>query len=270
MPIDNKNNDFGHNQTSKRQNEHLVGGVSDSSYNAEDFSIIEEEGEGDYGHEQKYSAGSLFRDLQKGQKIALASLAFFSLIFFIAWGVNLKNNIYGPFQMKESAVNDSLATSADTADKSENALKTQDTDKDGLNDWDEANIYSTSLYLDDTDSDGFKDKEEIDSGNDPNCPEGQNCSADQLASPDASPNNSANSGDGLGADTASTSEIIGGIAEPEQVLTAAEKQAISDGLGKDVNAATLREMLLSAGMQKEILDQISDEDLVQSYQETMK
>lgn len=54
-------------------------------------------------------------------------------------------------------------------------LRTQDTDTDGLTDFEELSIYGTSPYLIDSDSDGFSDYEEIKTGNDPNCPSGTNC-----------------------------------------------------------------------------------------------
>lgn len=54
-------------------------------------------------------------------------------------------------------------------------LRTLDTDKDGLNDYDELYLYSTSPYLVDSDSDGVSDDEEIASGKDPNCPGSQDC-----------------------------------------------------------------------------------------------
>ncbi|HBU27729.1 TPA: hypothetical protein DEB00_01265, partial [Candidatus Uhrbacteria bacterium] len=39
----------------------------------------------------------------------------------------------------------------------------------------ELNVFRTSPYLADSDSDGFDDNQEIKSGNDPNCPVGQDC-----------------------------------------------------------------------------------------------
>jgi len=65
-------------------------------------------------------------------------------------------------------------------------LQTTDTDKDGISDYDELNVYHTSIYLADTDSDGINDKEEIDSGDNPNCPRGKDCSLSSEA------NNSSN------------------------------------------------------------------------------
>lgn len=54
-------------------------------------------------------------------------------------------------------------------------LKLQDSDQDGLNDFDETYTYDTSTYLVDTDSDGITDPIELQQGTDPTCPTGQEC-----------------------------------------------------------------------------------------------
>lgn len=53
--------------------------------------------------------------------------------------------------------------------------KREDTDGDGVNDYDELNVYASSPYLVDTDSDGYTDDFEITSGMDPACASGQPC-----------------------------------------------------------------------------------------------
>jgi hypothetical protein len=44
------------------------------------------------------------------------------------------------------------------------ALKTKDTDGDGLSDWDEIHVYKTSPYLEDTDGDGRISRQQYISG----------------------------------------------------------------------------------------------------------
>jgi hypothetical protein len=212
----------------------------------------------------------------KSQKIASASLAFFAVLVIILWVVQFKQSINGPFEYKgESNLTTNSADQSDAA--SEEALKTKDTDSDGLFDWDELNTYKTSPYLEDSDSDGFNDKEEIDAGKDPNCPSGQVCSSTSTS----------DSGQNLSSETAETTQdnstlnnllnqmgvaagtplsnnttvgnATGGLSQPDM-------QKMVEG---SIDAPTLRQMLISAGMDKTILDKISDADLMASYQETM-
>lgn len=113
--------------------------------------------------------------LDRNRKIAVAVLGLVAFVLIIFWSKNLQFQLNDPFTYKggddeEVAVNDD----------SDTALRLKDTDNDGLNDYDELNVYMTSPYLDDTDSDGFKDGEEIANGNNPNCAAGAECeSAEQ-------------------------------------------------------------------------------------------
>lgn len=117
----------------------------------------------------------------------------------------------------------------------DNQDKTEiDTDGDGLSDIEEQNIYGTSPYLADTDSDGDSDKAEIDAGENPICAKGQDCSIASVP-----PN----------------TDITTDDSSVEQILTQDE------GLDLD-DPEKLRQQLIEAGMSKEDLDQVSDEDLI--------
>ncbi len=129
----------------------------------------------------------------------------------------------------------------------------QDTDGDGLTDWEELNVYNTSPYLVDSDSDGVSDAEEINKGENPNCAAGQNCvdNLKELAMPNVPP-----SVVSLNAETF--------LSNPSN------KQIIEDVLAGKGDAQALRQALLEAGMDKELLDQISDDDLLASYRELIE
>jgi hypothetical protein len=153
-------------------------------------------------------------------------------------------------------------------ENSDLALKTKDTDSDGLSDYDELNIYKTSPYLDDSDSDGTKDKEEVDNGKDPNCPEGTDCygqnaptEGDTSAVPQNNQDNSPLN---------NLLQLGGGLSGSQGTSLTADNSGNVDVealLGKELDAPTLRQLLLQAGMKQEVLDKISDEDLMKSYQE---
>ena len=113
-----------------------------------------------------------------------------------------------------------------------------DTDKDGLSDYDELNIYKTSPYIEDSDSDGYTDGEEVKNDKDPNCPSGQDCGGGGVTTP-INPSLEENGSQ----DTA-----------PE------EKKSTAD-------IDSIKKFLLSNGMDKEVLDQASDEDIISTYEE---
>ncbi len=191
------------------------------------------------------------KNLDKKQKLALAGLAVFGFILVVIWLFQLNSEIVGPLAVNFSPAN-TAATAAQTA---EDKLKSQDTDGDGLSDWDEINVYHTSPYLADSDSDGIPDGVEVANGTDPNCPQGKDCA--NLAPIEAS----------------GTSPVIGLIGDNTSAasssLSAASSTAMINLLTGATDAATLRKILLQAGMDKASLDQISDEDLIQNYQQLL-
>ncbi len=116
-------------------------------------------------------------------------------------------------------------------------LKNNDTDQDGLTDYQELYQYRTSMFLPDTDSDGYSDYEEATSGHDPLCPKGQNCNLLKLITPQTK-----------------LSEIVQDVAlDPELTL-------------QDAVVAELRKFLLENGITQEELDNISDEELLMLFE----
>ena len=83
--------------------------------------------------------------------------------------LQLRNTVYGPFAVANKTQNDTYITDE------QSKLKAVDTDHDGLTDYDELYVYSTSPYLPDSDSDKVNDKDEIAKGTNPLCTEGKTC-----------------------------------------------------------------------------------------------
>jgi hypothetical protein len=209
----------------------------------------------------------------RNQKIAVGVLAFFGIFVLIFWAVQFKSNLKKPFQYNNTAdVNSNSAdTNANSADfnADDEALKTKDTDGDGLNDWDELHVYLTSPYLEDTDGDGYNDKQEIDTGNDPNCPRGQTC-----ANTETNTNNSKTIASSSGS---ATGIIDSSLVSPINTDVSTNNTNASPGANgtisrpdSNADAKTIRAYLEQAGFNKEMLNGVSDEDLIKTYQQTLQ
>ncbi len=127
----------------------------------------------------------------------------------------------------------------------------KDTDKDGLSDYNELNLYCTSPYIADSDSDGIMDGAEVKAGTDPNCPVGKTCQ-EIVAKPEPV-NPLAPVQQGIPALSGGTSELLNKIQS-----------------GATPSAAEIRAMLQQTGQMKpEILNQLTDQELVETWQQTM-
>lgn len=219
----------------------------EDNYQKEEKEI--EEVEGDNLPNPLYQEGKIHPvQLGKGHKIAVFALAVFAILAIWMWGMQFKNNVTQPFSYNNNIGIQNSVPQQEEDD--EEMLRNKDTDEDGLSDWDELYLYKTSPYLQDSDSDGFNDQEEINNEKDPNCPAGRDCYS--LVMPIVN--------DGTG-DLLNQLEV-----NNENQDSESELQSMLEGQS---DADSLRKMLLDAGMDKEILNQISDEDLLKSYQDTL-
>lgn len=165
-------------------------------------------------------------------------------------------------------------------------LQQKDTDLDGLSDYDELYLYKTSPYLPDSDSDGYSDFEEIQNEYDPNCPSGQDClslETDQEVAP-VLPGLEQE----LSVEEIRQLLIDGGMPEEEakaiddQTLIQLYQESLQDfensqtaadslPAGYDSLSPTqLREILIAEGFPKEDLDNLTDEELLEVWNEIVK
>ena len=203
------------------------------------------------------------RRAQRQKNWSLAGLSTLTVAIIVMWFLQFKQNITAPlyrqlgFTSNEEIEATLRGQSPKTSqEQQDDALKAQDTDKDGLSDYDELNIYNTSPFLEDSDSDGVLDKIEIERGQDPNCPIGKDCTSSVLTSPAITVTSS------LEANTAAS----GLVNQP--TATSSDLIGISSLFPSD--ASSLRQILLESGMDQSMLDQFSDEDLLQAYQEAFQ
>jgi len=170
----------------------------------------------------------------KEQKIGLILLSAFVLLAVTLGLIQIRNTIHAPFALNTS-IPPLIGKEVNTID----ALRYRDTDGDGLSDYDELYIYGTSPYLWDTDGDGISDYDEIMRGTNPLCPEGQVCG------------NIADSGDAI----------------PIPI----GHEQLFDMTGEDIfpdidvlfSPENMRLILIDSGLDKSVVDMISDEEINQ-------
>lgn len=195
----------------------------------------------------------VLKDIPRPQKIAVIALALLAVLIVVFWVLQLQAQLTRPFGPSDSELQKNSAATVDS--------RLQDTDKDGLSDYDEINVYKTSSYLEDTDSDGLLDKAEIEAGTDPTCPKGKNCGAPT----ETVTNNSGSIVDSL------ASSALPVLSLPSSTLgTGVDTTALQGILDGGADVTTVRQILLQSGISQEVLDKISDEELMKSYQETLK
>lgn len=121
-------------------------------------------------------------------------------------------------------------------------LSIKDSDGDGLSDFAELYIHKTSPYIKDSDSDGINDKLEIDQTTNPLCPSGQDCT---------------------GIITTNSNSTVANV----NAVVNSNTSTTTTSSGPD--ADQIREELSKVGMSEADLNQISDDDLVKLYNDTI-
>ncbi len=186
----------------------------------------------EYGGLQKLSAK---------EKVGFFAFLFFACAIVILGFRGIGNAIKSPFA---KSFLPPPPTAEEIKQKQLAELKSKDTDKDGLSDYDEIYVYNTSPYLPDTDGDGVSDKDELLRGTDPNCPEGKTCF-------------------GTGAGVADA-----GIVQPQMFgsgiqVPSAGQLLLQTMLGANPDPKALRSVLEKNGVSKQILDGLDDAKLIE-------
>ena len=177
--------------------------------------------------------------LSKEQKIGFILLSAFAILTIGLGVLQIRNTMYGHFALNNQIPN-VLKEQVNTVD----ALRFRDTDRDGLNDFDELYVYGTSPYLNDTDSDGILDGEEVGRGLNPNCFEGADCSL----TPEA--------------------VAVDNIPVDESLIMPAEQPAME--LDRAIqDPVQIRKMLIDANVSEDVVNKFSDADLMKMVTDIM-
>jgi len=158
-------------------------------------------------------------------------------LFVLALGFfQIRGAIYGPFKgfRKSNTEKESALTQEEILFILSEQAKQEDTDKDGLSDYDEAYVYHTSPYIQDSDSDAFSDQEETEAGSDP-------------LNSNSTPYHQAEDN------------------EDNQLVDKSWPEPLED---EQFSSEDIRDFLIQAGIDKEIVDNIDDNDLKKLYNDT--
>lgn len=227
------------------------------------------------------------------QRRFMALVIFLSLILVIFSGIRLFARIQSPIkELAKNSPTSAIFTALNTPKTSlfENVSPFQDTDQDGLTDEDEKNLYSTSPYLEDTDSDGALDSEEITKGTDPTCLLGTSCA--RLTLPNNSHDNTQET-QAISENSHVTPEYLRNLLGKSNVdkavyenlndkelldffyatLNEQKDQDITQEGAPDIRAMSIsqiRELLKQNNMPQETVNALSDDDIRQALEETLK
>lgn len=184
-----------------------------------------------------------FSGLPRSKKTAVILLSLVAAAILGVWFWQFNSRINHPFVVKP--------TEQDLTDDNQSEqqdAKVKDTDGDGLSDFNEANIYNTSPYLEDSDGDNILDGEEIKNDTNPLCPEGEDCA--------------------LGSATATSTPLQG--SDTPSPADNVDQALLIQALSGSGNPEILRQLLFQGGADKQTLDKVSDEALMESYREVLQ
>jgi len=192
---------------------------------------------------------SSFSKLPKERKTSFVLLLVFAIIGSVIGLLQLRNTLYSPFALNNKIP---LSLKEQVVDNNIDYQKINDTDQDGLSDFDERYVYTTSPYLYDTFGYGMSDREVVQKGL-PLCPgAGKNCSG--------------TSSEGSSGSTANTSTVLGTLPAVD-VFGLTEAEAVG-AAPPDLNTILsdpnqIRQLLLQTGrVDQASLSKISDNDLL--------
>ncbi len=254
------------------------------------------------GFEQFYKGFESNRGRSKGNMLEekrnyfLVALVLLSIIFVDLFFWQMKRQVHKPLTDTDERLALMYADGQEEPNEEEiiYALHSADSDSDGVSDYDEIYVHSTSAYIADSDSDGKSDAQEIKLGEDPNCPKDTDCAQyapDPVVANTAAPTlfeseTAVALRQALAASGVSQEDLsLFTDQELMQLYTSAvsdtqtntgESNAASKSLDPEqllyfeqLGPTEIRDLLIKAGVDEELIDTIPDDRLTELYLETL-
>ncbi|MDP3771456.1 MAG: hypothetical protein Q8R16_04100 [bacterium] len=184
----------------------------------------------------------------QSQKSVLGGLIAFGILAIVLGMLQLQRAIRPTRSVTAGSVPTIPRTREELEALQRAAIAGLDTDRDGLSDLDELEMTQTSPFLADSDSDGKNDKEEVDAGEDPNCPKGKMCGSSVRPETVVRP-------------------VVPSLDLSDTPTVGSPSLPASSSGAHPVTAdpIALRRALERQGIPAAILDQLTDEQLMTSY-----
>lgn len=213
------------------------------------------------------------------QKFGLGIFVVIAGATFVFGYFRINKNIILPLYRSESYF--TIKTTEELEDARQKRLKEQDTDSDGISDFDELYVFRTSPFLEDSDSDGINDGDEIADQTDPNCPRGKTCRQRSVASILGQGAETVESGGGSSSTftpSGPSTETQAGISEAKIMEIVIETFGNPEDLTPEyiaerlsvMGSDELRTFLTKIGIPQDILDQTDDATIRALLQQTLK
>jgi hypothetical protein len=199
-------------------------------------------------------------------KAAIAVFATVGIATFAFGAIRIVSDITSPFARKAGYTFKTL----DQAEKERDArLRTDDTDQDGLSDYDELYVFRTSPFLSDTDSDGDNDGVEVNTNHDPNCPRGKSCRTESVPAANATAQLApAPTPSGLTSPTSNDAAVLAAVTKAFGDISTLTPEAIARKVDT-IPLADLKEFLVAIGIPKDLVDRADEPTLRSLVKDTL-
>jgi len=252
-------------------------------------------------NQEDFTTNQLPEKKDLNPRLVMVAITALTVVVLFFGASNWLNSLKTPFALTAN-INQSQNNGLAAGNLSDlQALQQKDTDFDGLSDYDEMYLYNTSAYLPDTDSDGFDDFTEVQSGQDPNCPKGQDCLSSYTASEEVNlpglseqggvPQLSAQEIRALLLESGMTQEEVSTIDDAtletlydqaqqaagnsieQNNLTLSDLPGLEEALNNlnfDLSSQQIRQLLVESGASQSEVNKLSDQQILDLWQETIK